>query len=359
MKPTISVIMPIYNAANHMSESINSVLNQTFKDMELILVNDGSTDGSKKICDNYAALDDRIQVIHQKNQGVSEARNTGINRARGKYINFIDADDTIESHTYELLIKYAQVSDYDLIIYGMHFDYYNEGFFLNTKTEKIHSNIILERSQIRQEFFYLYQNNYLSPIWNKLFKASLIKENRIYFNSEMAILEDLNYTLEVLNCVDEILVIPDALYHYYNDISESLFTRRPNIDYMNNFKILDSQLRKVGNNLGLKTKKDFEKINNIILRSYITYLEYIFHTEITWKEKYIKTAKFINDKEVKNASHNTKYEKSGLILINLLIKNKMKLSLFILMTGYNFIKNYKRRKLSGNKKNKKKNTELL
>ena len=107
MKPRISIIVPVYNAAPYLSVCIESILNQTYKDLELILINDGSKDNSGEICDDYALRDNRIKVVHKKNGGVSSARNAGLELATGEYVGWVDADDYIEPDMFEYLYKLA------------------------------------------------------------------------------------------------------------------------------------------------------------------------------------------------------------------------------------------------------------
>ena len=108
MREVVSIIIPVYNVEKYLEKCINSVLEQTFKDIKIILVDDGSTDKSPDICDKYSKKDERVCVIHKKNQGVSEARNTGINNANGKYVIFIDSDDCIDK---DLVDKYIQLME--------------------------------------------------------------------------------------------------------------------------------------------------------------------------------------------------------------------------------------------------------
>lgn len=112
---TLSIIIPIYNVEKYLVETLETVLAQTFKDFELILVDDGSTDGSGRICDEFAKKDSRIRVIHKENAGVSEARNTGVQSAKGEYIGFVDSDDIIEPCMYELMISAAKKYNCDII----------------------------------------------------------------------------------------------------------------------------------------------------------------------------------------------------------------------------------------------------
>ncbi len=113
----ISIIIPVYNVEAYLRECIDSVINQTYKNFEIILVDDGSTDSSGKICDEYVEKDDRITVIHQKNSGPSKTRNTGLENANGKYIYFLDSDDYVESNALELLINTAESNDADLVFF--------------------------------------------------------------------------------------------------------------------------------------------------------------------------------------------------------------------------------------------------
>ena len=114
MDKLISVIVPIYNVEEYLNECVDSILNQTYKNLEIILVDDGSTDKSGIICDDYAKIDSRIKVIHKKNGGLSDARNVGIDRALGEFIIFIDSDDYIDHSMCEILLAYASKYDVDI-----------------------------------------------------------------------------------------------------------------------------------------------------------------------------------------------------------------------------------------------------
>lgn len=116
----ISVIIPVYNVEEYLRECVDSVINQTYKNIEILLIDDGSTDSSGRICDEYAAKDERIRVIHQENAGPSKTRNTGLDNAGGKFIYFVDSDDYIESNTLELLVNTAEANGADLVFFDAH-----------------------------------------------------------------------------------------------------------------------------------------------------------------------------------------------------------------------------------------------
>ena len=116
MEKLISVIIPVYNVVNYFDRCINSIINQTFKNLEIIIVDDGSTDGSSEACDKIAKIDNRIKVIHQINMGLSAARNAGLNIATGEYIAFVDSDDYLHPRMYEILYKEMTKNEVDMVI---------------------------------------------------------------------------------------------------------------------------------------------------------------------------------------------------------------------------------------------------
>ena len=162
--PTVSIIVPVYNAAKTLRRCVDSVLRQEFSDFELLLVDDGSRDDSPAICDEYAQLDGRVQVIHKKNAGVSAARNDALDRARGTYLQFLDSDDWLAPEAARLLVRAAQESRCDLVIA----DFYRvSGDRISHKGE-----IDEEGVMTREEFAgYMMENPadyYYGVLWNKL-----------------------------------------------------------------------------------------------------------------------------------------------------------------------------------------------
>lgn len=133
--PFLSVIVPVFNKVNYVDECVSSILDQTFTDFELILVNDGSTDGSEKKCDYYAKADNRVRVIHQQNKGVSAARNAGLTASLGKYIGFVDSDDAIEKDMYQVLVDNATETEADISICGIVKIYKNKVRNLNNDSQ--------------------------------------------------------------------------------------------------------------------------------------------------------------------------------------------------------------------------------
>lgn len=168
----ISIIIPVYNVENYLEECLKSVINQSYKRLEIILIDDGSTDKSGKICDKYKFIDKRIRVFHTKNEGVSHARNVGIENANGKYINFIDSDDYISKDMIEFLYNLIKKERADIAMCSA-YDVYDSNINISAK-----QNIYLCLDN-HDAFYYLLQPKYFgNGIWNKLISKKLFKNDR-------------------------------------------------------------------------------------------------------------------------------------------------------------------------------------
>lgn len=189
----LSIVMPVYNVENYLSMCIDSILAQSFFDFELLLIDDGSLDKSGVICDEYAISDKRVKVIHQKNQGVSVARNKGIAMASGTYIGFVDADDWIESQMYEVMIDLAESEDADVVVCGMQRCTDN-----GRKIEKIFCGKgVFTQKELLLDLYGMpsFTGGYCV---NKIFRREKIKD--IYFDEKIKIGEDFVF---LFNCYKE------------------------------------------------------------------------------------------------------------------------------------------------------------
>lgn len=202
----ISVVVPVYNVEKYISRCVDSVLKQTYTNWELILINDGSSDKSGTICDEYASNDSRIRVIHQKNSGPSVARNNGVACANGEYIAFLDSDDWLYPEMYQKLINAAKEYDADMVKCG--FDYTNGvEHSITTEPMRVFENDIMDN----------YFNGVLwIVVWNAIYKASIAKKV-IYPQGYDA--ED-NYTsFFYLYYAKKVVMLPDVCYNYYRNNS--------------------------------------------------------------------------------------------------------------------------------------------
>lgn len=214
MEELVSVIVPVYNVEQYLNKCISSICSQTYKNIEIILVNDGSTDNSGLICDEYAKKDRRIQVIHNQNGGVSSARNSGLRCAKGEFVLFVDSDDYIEEKLIEICIKSFKIKRVDMII----FNYIKEtdtGIRLrNSHFKSLKQDIKSSKKKIR-----FITNNVLQyksgwEPWNRMFRTKIIKQNNILFLDGVSFSEDLFFLLKYLLNSSKIEVIKTPLYHY-------------------------------------------------------------------------------------------------------------------------------------------------
>lgn len=201
--PTISVIVPVYNAENSLGRCVQSILKQTYSQWELLLLDDGSQDGSASLCDRYAASDARISVCHKANGGVSSARNQGLLRAKGDYVAFIDSDDYVEDKYLEKLIKFAPA---DLVICG--FKNIGGESFLPDATDAVSLN---NNSFVKKILAVPY---YLDTPWCKLFKRDIINKHGLVFDQKLKLSEDTLFCYEYLRNAATVAVVPEMLYIY-------------------------------------------------------------------------------------------------------------------------------------------------
>lgn len=219
LTPAISVIVSIYNVQNYVEKSIRSIQNQTYKNLEIILVDDGATDNSGKICDEYAAKDSRIKVIHKKNGGLSSARNEGIKVATGEYIAFVDGDDWIDEGMYEDMLRAIQNFDADIAI--CNYKEISKKGVRDTSNEDV---TVFEGREtlkvfVEEEEAYQIQN----AAWNKLYKRSLMGDLRF---PEGKLFEDIVYTTKLLAGSKRAVYINKAHYNYIFDRSDSIMNSK-------------------------------------------------------------------------------------------------------------------------------------
>ena len=263
MTPTVSIIVPVYNAEKSIKRCVDSILGQEYTDFELILVNDGSTDTSGAICDAYAARDSRVHVIHKANTGVSDTRNTAINSATGKYLQFLDSDDWITSDATKLLVRTATEYNCDLVIAD----------FYRVVGEKVSHKGSIEEEQVltKEEFAAQMMKNpadfYYGVLWNKLYRRDLIEQYSLRMDTSVSWCEDFLFNLEYLRHAEVFFALQTPIYYYVKTkgslVSQSMSLSRTIkmkfmvFEYYNNFykKIYD--------------EKDYEKKRLSVYRFFV------------------------------------------------------------------------------------------
>lgn len=210
MNPKISVIVPIYNVEAYLPECIDSIINQTYKNLEIFLVDDGSPDKCPQLCDDYAKKDSRITVIHKTNGGLSSARNVGIEKATGEFLSFIDSDDWLELDAYKTMVDAIEITGSDFVTCDAYFCQYD-----SEKKETVSQNtgaytIIKDNDEL---FLHIIEPKPLIrfEVWNKLYKKSSIGGTRFKVGQRY---EDVYFDRMVLQKVKQCVSIDCALYNY-------------------------------------------------------------------------------------------------------------------------------------------------
>ncbi len=210
----VSVIIPIYNSSSYLHRCIESILKQSYRDIEVILVDDGSTDGSGEICDKYARDDSRVRVFHTINCGASSARNMGICNSNGSFILFVDSDDFIETYAVHLLMEGYKQSHVDMV--GGSFNKIKDGNVIAEVRDFKTSQLLTKRELADYTMSYLHnprQNQLLMSSWAKLFRSAIIKNNNILFNTELRTFEDVAFNFDYLKNAENVYFLNEVIYN--------------------------------------------------------------------------------------------------------------------------------------------------
>lgn len=268
----VSVIVPVYNPGEWFEDCINSILRQTYQCIEVILVDDGSTDGSSQKCDLYAEQDNRVQVIHLENGGVSKARNTGIQAAKGDFLVFIDSDDWIEGNMLTDALRRIESDESELAIYAMQIDKYKNGNII-IKDMRYKEDTIFSAKEIADNFEELYYNDYLSSSCTKVFRKSIIDMYQLKFDESLVMYEDLCFVLEYISKCNKVSILKDTYYHYRMDDTILAVSKRKTDNLLKN---LENVVNKIISFLSEKKGTISEKDNNVIVDLFIIYLHKLF-----------------------------------------------------------------------------------
>ena len=229
--PKVSIVIPVYKVEKYINKCLDSLLEQTFKDFEIILVDDGSPDNSGSICEEYAKNYSFIQVIHQENSGAGKARNAGIELAKGKYVTFTDADDWVAP---EMLEKAIEVLDngFDLVMFG------NQAVWFNKKETKVvktqnwgKSELFSTKKECRENFLNLLESTSLNTPWNKLYKMEIINEHNIRF-PDVRRGQDAFFNMEYYKHINSFYLTAEVLYYFRQNTKEKIWKKFPKDLYL-------------------------------------------------------------------------------------------------------------------------------
>ncbi|OZG49204.1 glycosyltransferase [Bombiscardovia coagulans] len=218
--PTVSIVVPAYNVERYLNRCMDSITNQTYQRLQIILVDDGSTDGTGRLCDEWAERDDRVKTVHRTNGGLAAARNTGLEQVTGQYILFVDSDDWIAKDAIGLLLENALENQSDVVSFDLQ--------PMNSAGEFPRKYVVSrDFPQIKMSFGkdcleQLYSRHINNYVWCFLYKTEFLKENNISFNGNIRFLEDALFTNKVLRCVHLVSYYGTKPLYYYFMRSDSL-----------------------------------------------------------------------------------------------------------------------------------------
>lgn len=315
----VSIIVPIFNGEKYIHRCIGSILKQTYMNIEVILVDDGSTDNTRKICGKYEKDNYRVKLICKKNAGVSAARNTGIELAKGEYIQFVDVDDYLDENMTESLVN-SMENNVDFVICG----YKNIYEEVVVKTTISDISRCYTKVDFLNEFGVFFQRLLVNSPWNKLYKKSIIIDNELKFDVKMKLGEDLMFNIRYLDKCKGINTLPICPYNYYQLNDDSLTSKYKN-DHFNTEKSLYTQIRSF-----LKDNKCFsgENVKNIEMmytRSVISSFQNLYNLKNGLDKKARKEIirNIFNDYQVRDDIEYFKYGNIQSKIIGILIKYRM------------------------------------
>ena len=241
MQPMVSIIVPIYNAEQYLRRCVDSILNQEYTDFELLLVNDGSTDASGDICEEYGDQDPRVIVIQKENTGVSDSRNRALDRARVKYLQFLDSDDWITPDATRLFVRAAEEYGCDMVIS----DFYRVvGERLSTKGD-IEEEGVLTREEFAAHMMENPADFYYGVLWNKLYRRDIVEEHNLRMDTDINWCEDFMFNLEYIRYAKVFYALHAPVYYYVKrkgslasqgiNISKTVKMKLNVFEYYNNF----------------------------------------------------------------------------------------------------------------------------
>ena len=297
MKPKVSVIIPVYNVERQLSRCVNSVVSQSLREIEIILVDDGSPDMCPQICDEYKEKDKRVKVIHKTNGGLSDARNVGLNIATGEYILFLDSDDWIEEIMLERLYHRIDTDRSDIVVCAYTIDYPNNNFCIKKEIP----TLVSYTDNIADSIYNLDSNGMFNVVWNKLYRHDLLKENNFSFEIDGVPGEDLLFNCAVFKKVKRVSYEYEILHHYMKEDEDTLVH-----SYKSN---LYSQVQRF--NCARKTLYDFYNMISVeemicYANSYVGYISTcvpnIFreNCDLLTKEKIYFFRKILKSEELQN-----------------------------------------------------------
>ena len=271
IEPLVSIIIPAYNAENYIENCVNGILNESFSDFEIIIVDDGSKDSTPALCDKLAKKDSRVKVIHKPNGGVSEARNTGIDAAKGQYISFVDADDRVTENHLESLVSTMRGNGADMV---------SASYIMEKSMGRTHDFIyadkVFDKETIKNELLEIFREMDNAP-WGKLFRADIIREHNVRFPKNVPYAEDSYFGVEYFKYIEKAVLSSEVVYYYnWTNAASAMRKYFPELCvYLVNVLNKKREFYELKNTLDVfeqKKNDDIEHRFNICLEHYISHV---------------------------------------------------------------------------------------
>lgn len=301
---SISLIVPVYNAEKYLDNCIKSILNQSFKNFDLILVNDGSTDRSLSICNKYSIKDSRVKVINKKNEGCIKARRTGIENATADYITFVDSDDWIHKSTLKIVNDEIECNHSDIIMFNMYkvvdkfklIKKQNSTIYFEKKSK-------FEGDEIRTELAsaYLHGHPFPASLCGKVYRKELLIDNGKYLSRINFLGEDLFYNLEIFLKINKVSIINNSLYYYRTGGNTSKFMPYLFDDIVNGYKIQKEVIEEYYQD---SKQKRYNGISIMLLNTFKTCLYNIYLSDLDREQIENNIVKYTKNKQIIEAAMN-------------------------------------------------------
>ena len=309
----VSVIVPIYNAEKYLGYTLNSIVSQTYRKLEIILVDDGSTDSSIKICKNYSQIDDRVIIISVENGGVSRARNLGLREASGEYIQFVDAEDVIDLGMIERMVELQNTYQTDMVVCGFDMVTLDQGGSVK-KTVSFSSQFMGNECVLTKDLFFekaayiLWRSSLLECTWNKLYRTEKIRENSFAFPESLSLGEDFWFVMDYIGASNGVAFTADKFY-FYLQANEASLTRKYREDFFVNQMKLIEHFENVVRRNATMTKEEEKELAEYTVAKMIQSLVHVITAgdNITEGQKKQKVAQIINDSYIRESLLKAEY----------------------------------------------------
>ena len=320
---TISILMPVYNSQEYLKNTVQGVINQSYKEWELILVDDGSKDNSKNICIELQKFDNRIRFINKENTGVSDTRNIALDNAKGKYIAFIDSDDSVHKDYLKILLSSIEKSNGQLAVCGFKERKISTNGQIEELSRVFYPKEVIAIEDMKDLIMDFGNSGLLNPLWNKLYNREIIEENNIRFKEEVETGEDFIFNLQYFRKINNICFSKGELYYYIRRNNNSITYQYIDNMYEKGLEIhnlLEDFLKDMN---FYNSKNKYILYGNHLMGVFSAFLN-LFHKDckLTLKQKkhYIKA--IVNREYVSECAVNRKRDKGLIGLTALLVRIK-------------------------------------